>query len=246
MLEKDLQNLGLSEKEARVYITSLKLGKSSVQNIAKESGVNRATTYVIIEGLIKKGLISSILEGKKQFFFAESPEKLNILFRDQELEIRKKQEYLEKILPDLKTLNTSINGKPAVRFFEGKEGARAIAEELYTDKNTDLIRAFYSYDLLLEMFPKEEIDNLRKRRVLKGMKKIKVITNDEQNRLETDAEVIRIKSKENPITSDIAIFGDKIRIIVQKGEFVGLIIDNKEMSNTLKTLFDLAWKGLKK
>lgn len=244
MLEKDLENLGLSEKEAKVYIASLQLGKSSVQNISKKAGVNRATTYVIIDELSKKGLISSIYEGKKQYFFAEAPEKLNLLFRDQELEIKRKQKYLQEIIPNLKAINTNKGGKPMIRFFEGKEGVRAIAEELYTGKNKETVRAFYSYDLLTQMFPKEEIDNLRQRRVAKGIK-TNVITNDDQNRLKTDAEVIRIKSKDNPITSDIAIIGDKTRIIIQKGEFAGLVIENKEISNTLKTLFDLAWKGLK-
>jgi sugar-specific transcriptional regulator TrmB len=244
MLEKDLQNLGLSEKEAKVYLASLQIGKSSVQNIAGKAGVNRATTYVIIEELMKKGLMSSSHEEKKQYFFAEAPEKLNILFRDQELEIKKKQEYLQKVLPDLKTLNTSTNGKPVVRFFEGKEGMRAIAEEFYITKQHEAARMSYSYDLLLNNFTKEELDEMRKRRKLKGVK-VKSIVNDELNRLVTDAEVIRIPAKEIGFTTDMAIFGDKIRIVTQKGPLIGLIIENKEISNTLKILFDLAWKQLK-
>lgn len=245
MLEKDLQNLGLSEKESKVYLTSLQLGKSSVQNISKKSGVNRATTYVIINELIRKGLMSSSLEGKKQYFFAEAPEKLNILFRDQELEIRKKMEHLEKILPDLKTINTSSNGKPVVRFFEGKEGMRAIAEELFETKKDDSISMIYSYDKLLKMFSKEEIDSMRKRRQTRQIR-ARIITNDDQSQLKTDAKVIRLSSKKFNIESDIAIFGDKIRIVTQKENPVGVIIENREISKTLKILFDLAWENLNK
>lgn len=245
MLEKDLENLGLSEKEARVYISSLQLGKSSVQNIAKKAGVNRATTYVIIESLIKKGLISSSTEGKKQFFFAESPEKLNILFRDQELEIKRKQEHLEKILPDLKTLNMSTNGKPVVRFFEGKAGMRAIAEELFDIKKDASVSMIYSYDKLLKTFSQSEIESMRKRRQAKQIK-ARILTNDEHNQLTTDAKIIRLSSKKYNIESDIAIFGDKTRIVTQNENPVGLIIENKEISKTLKILFDIAWDNFAK
>lgn len=68
MLEQQLKQLGFADKEAKVYLASLKLGSNTIQEIARSAGVNRATTYVIIEKLIKKGLMSSIKKGKKTFF----------------------------------------------------------------------------------------------------------------------------------------------------------------------------------
>ena len=43
-LDKELQKIGLSEKEAKVYLAALELGQASVQNIARKAEVNRATT----------------------------------------------------------------------------------------------------------------------------------------------------------------------------------------------------------
>ena len=64
MFERELVEIGLNEKEAKVYLASLELGQSAVQGISSRSGVNRATTYFIIEGLTAKGLISSFHQGK--------------------------------------------------------------------------------------------------------------------------------------------------------------------------------------
>ena len=64
-LEFKLKELGLAEKEAKVFLASLELGSSAVQEIAKKAEINRATTYVIIEKLMKKGLMSSV-GGKRQ------------------------------------------------------------------------------------------------------------------------------------------------------------------------------------
>ncbi|MDZ4385041.1 MAG: helix-turn-helix domain-containing protein, partial [Candidatus Moranbacteria bacterium] len=76
MLEKDLQEIGLNEKEARVYLSALELGQSTVQDIAKKALVNRATTYFVIESLMKSGLMSSFQKGKKQYFVAADPDRL--------------------------------------------------------------------------------------------------------------------------------------------------------------------------
>jgi len=55
MLIQELQKLGLSDKESKVYLASLELGPAPIAAIAKQASVNRPTTYVIIESLIKKG-----------------------------------------------------------------------------------------------------------------------------------------------------------------------------------------------
>lgn len=243
MDHRELVNLGLTDKEAKVYLAALELGKTPVQKIAQKAGVNRATTYVVIKGMMKKGLMSSYHEDKKQFFFAESPEKLNILFKNQEQELKRKQEYLEKILPELKGLNIAKEGKPVVRYFEGKEGMRAMGEEFFLTKHIEPARMIFSYDLLSNVFSESEQSEMRKKR-LKKQVKVRSIMNDELNRVGSNkvpfAEDMIVSAKKYPITSDIAFFGDKVRIATQKGDLVGLIIENKEIANTLKTLFDLA------
>ena len=57
-LIQELGHLGLSEKEAAVYLASLELGPAPVQDISHKAKVNRATTYVMIESLMGRGLIS--------------------------------------------------------------------------------------------------------------------------------------------------------------------------------------------
>lgn len=242
---RELNYLGLNEKEAKVYLAALELGKSSVQNIAKKADVNRATTYVIIESLIKKGLISTANENKKQYFIAEAPEKLSLLFREEAMAIQRKQEYLDRLLPELKSLRQNDKDKPVVRFFEGKAGLRAMSEEFFLSDHNEPAQMIYSVDLLSEVFSDEEIKKIRERRQNKKIS-VQAIVNDKNKKLKTDAEFYRVDYKTHPITADIAFFGDKIRIATQKDNLVGLIIENKEISDTLKTLFKLAFENLQK
>lgn len=73
MLAKILQNIGLTEKEAKVYLACLELGPQPVSEIAKKARINRVTAYDILEKLLKKGLVNFVTKEKIKFFNATDP-----------------------------------------------------------------------------------------------------------------------------------------------------------------------------
>jgi len=52
-----LQEVDLSQNEARIYETLVDLGEIGVAEIAQESGVNRRNVYDIMDRLQEKGLV---------------------------------------------------------------------------------------------------------------------------------------------------------------------------------------------
>jgi hypothetical protein len=152
---------------------------------------------------------------------------------------------LDKILPDLKSLNVAIKEKPVVRYYEGKSGIRAISEEFYLAKHKEPARLIYSYDLLKEYFTEEELLQMRTKRQKLDVKAV-ILVNDKNNQLKTDAKKYIVDAKEFPISNDIAIFDNKVRIVIQKGDLAGFVIENEEIYKTFKTLFDLAIEGIKR
>src|SRR5689334_22685697 len=98
---KELEDIGLSEKEARVYLAALELGRTTAEKLATQAKVNRSTTYVQLESLMQKGLMSTYVEGKKTYFAPESPEFLRQVFVKQQAELAAKKGGLEQILPEL-------------------------------------------------------------------------------------------------------------------------------------------------
>ena len=53
-LVKALKNIGLNEKEARIYISLLQIGKTTAYQVSRHSGLKKPTVYVILEELIDK------------------------------------------------------------------------------------------------------------------------------------------------------------------------------------------------
>ena len=62
-IKEILIDFGLSEHEALVYLSSLMLGPSTVNKIAKHSGVKRTTVYPVVESLKRKGIMNIQLKG---------------------------------------------------------------------------------------------------------------------------------------------------------------------------------------
>lgn len=104
MIANELKSLGFTEKEALVYLAGLALGPSAVQVISRESGVNRATTYVIIEQLSKRGLFASSKRGKKRYFSAAHPDRIVEWIESEMRMLQERFEKMQGIIGDLKTL----------------------------------------------------------------------------------------------------------------------------------------------
>src|SRR6266851_2346010 len=117
-LVSHIEELGLSNKEARVYLACLSIGPSSVQRIADESGIKRVTTYVILESLVGLGLVSQSVKGKKTYFIAEDPINLERLISRREQELKEQKQNFNQILPELKTLKTQPKDAPSVKFYD--------------------------------------------------------------------------------------------------------------------------------
>src|SRR4030042_4827088 len=98
---QELKKIGLSDKESKIYLTSLSRGPETAPNLAKNSNIVRPTAYVIIDSLIVKGLMSSYDQDKKTYFTAEAPEHLVSLLRLQKKDIEEKEREIEKLIPEL-------------------------------------------------------------------------------------------------------------------------------------------------
>ncbi|MDQ1284509.1 MAG: TrmB protein [Patescibacteria group bacterium] len=250
MLEKEISKLGLSEKEAKVYLASLELGPSPVQAISLKAKVNRATTYVVIDSLMEMGLMSTYDEGKKTYFAAEQPERFLDYLKSREAEAREKTRILEEKMPELKSL-FAFKDKPIVKYYEGIEGLRSVQNDIAESlKSGDDILIFLPYDDFFNsgLIPKFR-DNV-KHRVAKKIN-AKIIYTSRKGRqydYEKDGrknltECLYIDYKDYPTRGGMNIYGDKIFMIDYLGKTGGIVVENRVLANMMKSLFLLCWRA---
>lgn len=242
-LELELKKLGLSDKEAKVYLALLEIGEGPVQEIAQKAGVNRATTYVILDSLMKQGMVSTVEKGKKTYYAAESPRALLRLFRLQEKEIQEKEAEFKRVLPELEGIHNLSGEKPRVRYFEGKEGLRAMQEDFLKSGVSELLAVFSSDDFR-NIFTEEERKRYTDRREALGISVRSIYTrSDGPVPNPPPGKRIFVPKEKFPFSSDITIYGNRIAMATLRGKLIGVIIDSEEIAGTLRLVFELAWRG---
>lgn len=248
IFESALKKLGLKDKEAAIYLACLQLGPSAVQPIARRAKVVRATAYVIIESLMEMGLITKYREGKKTLFSAEPPRQLVRLLEKQKEEIDDKQRDLDKILPELQVFMKGSDDKPTVRYFAGREGLRAMRQEMvmYTQAG-DLWRNFTPIDHLDAVFQRSQI--IYQQRVAKKIN-ARTIFSTRSPELKRHilegayySEARFIPPDMFPSSSGMTIFRDRIAIGNFTGNLGGVVVESEAMADMMTRLFDLAWRG---
>lgn len=247
MRPQELTKIGLSEKEAAVYLALLELGSDTVQNIGKKANVNRATTYVILDSLAKKGVVSTVEKGKKTYFAAESPETLVRLLHLRDAEMKEQDRQLRELLPQLKGIYNLAENKPVVRFYEGKDGLRVMHDEFLrsSDREIDMI---YSRDHVERVFTDEERKDIGRERKEKG-KKIRTLytyTGSPLSEIVGETTRRQLPSDQFMISCDVAISGNRVRIASLGKALSGVVIEDIDIANTLRSIFNLAWEAAEK
>lgn len=241
-LDTKLKELGLSEKEARVYLSALEMGPAAVQQIAKHASVNRPTTYVMIESLTKRGLMSSFEKGKKRYFNAEPPERLRTLFHSERRAIDEKEHMLDDLLPELRALS-GVTELPKVRFYEGAEGLEAIHEDLLRVRDIDVVTIFSNDDAQKVLHP-EHMEPFRKKLLERKAKERFIYTSSiPPGDIPKEWEGRRVPKEKFPFSGEVSTYGDRVALLSYRGKLVGVLIESKELAQTVRAIFELAWEA---
>lgn len=248
-LARELTHFGLSEKEAAVYIASLELGPSPVQDISHKAKVNRATTYVMIESLSGRGLMSTYVRGKKRFYVAETPDRLRTIIRLKQKELEEQENELEGVLPMLMALFNVDGAKPQIRYLEGPEGLQTVRDQYTALKGESL--------QIVPMDDVEELDQIVERRP----EHLKKFVESEKSSYRAllvmkDPDTSKIPMAPNgesrivpadkfPIHAEISVRENYVFLFSYKSAILSVVIVSQEIADAIRALFNLAWEGAK-
>lgn len=246
-MEQKLIRLGLSHKEARVYLALIELGSASISLIAQRSRINRTTVYDVIVHLVEQGLATKAAGTKKQEYIAEPIEKLPMLLEKRAEILAQQANEAKKLVEELRTLSKNTGGKPQIRYFDGAEGIKSLYEDSLLSR--EHIRSFSSTESL-ESFDQHYLHQYYRRRATKRIP-IQAIINDIPSAYiykKEDPELareIRIVPKEKmDIKPEIYMYENKVAIFSLKEKFA-LLIESEDISHAFKKLYDLAWEHAK-
>src|SRR3989344_4835612 len=132
-----LKELGMTDGEIKTYHALFKLGKTTTGALIKEAGISASKIYIILDKLIKKGLVNYIIKNKTKYFQANDPIKIINLIEEKEKDLERQKQKTKEILPQLRL---SLEEKEEVRapiVLEGLEGLKYLLNQIYEDLDKD-------------------------------------------------------------------------------------------------------------
>jgi len=238
-LTQKLLEFGLNEKEAAFYLAALEFGKATLTDITEKAAINRTTGYAVVSSLKDKGLIKTFIQKRKKYYLASDPEDLQRL-------IDQKASLLKHLMPQLKGISNVMQKKPKISFYEGASGIISIFMDNLTARDELLtIAGEKTFNAMIL----DKVPNYVKQRVDKKILLKLIAPNSETMRQWQlkDREQLRITKlipKEKfPLKVNIDIYNNKVAL-TSPDEMVGLIIESKDIADSMKTVFNLVWSTI--
>lgn len=239
--EQVLKQIGLTDKEVKVYLACLQLGEASVLQLSKKADIKRPHVYNLVESLSTLGLLSQTQKREKTLYIPENPKRLKQI-------VKQREEKINQILPSLNALyNVPRGTKPNIKIYEGKMAMMNIYDEMF-EKAEEIY--FFGVDIvkLQKVLP----DTWNSFYQYYGKRKMSV--KELLNFGESEMEYIRGHQDENyrirmipkhykfNFYSDNALYEDKL-IISSLDHLFSLVIESGDLLKTYRTLFELAWES---
>lgn len=242
-LSKILKNIGLEENEAEVYLASLSLGPTTVLKIARSSEIKRTTLYGVIESLKNKGLMRVETKGLKSLYVAENPEYLDTM-----LETKKRE--LNSNLANFMALYKLQGSESSMKYYTGLKAMKRVYLSTLDDiRNGDEYLVITNqkkwFELDSDFWMKEYIEERAKLPC-----KTRLISQDsdlarEHQKFQKNYnEEFKIFKQGTNIDIDMVLTNQKLIIVDLSEPLTTLVIENKNIINLQKQLFEVIWQSL--
>jgi len=129
-----LYQLGLTQNQAKLYLTLLDIGKSTAGLLAKETKMARQEVYRILQELYDIGLIEKTISNPMEFQSVGIQDCVSILMLEKTRQFEKVQLRLEKLFYQYRNNKTSSSkGEFKFQLIPGKKLANAQREKMLED-----------------------------------------------------------------------------------------------------------------
>lgn len=240
-----LQSVGFSDKEMGVYLALLKVGKGSVLVISKDSGVDRTTTYRILQSFLNMPIAQTFLEDGKTKWAALNPRYLVDY-------IQKKKRIVTELFPDLEALYNLNEEKPRLVYFEGKDGlADLVASMVKETKNRGEMLSFSAPGAASGYYSTKRFENISNERVEKQILSRILIPSIEGVPGYKEGEdwknwrhIKIVNSQKFPFKASFDVWNNKVALLTTKSHPIGVVVESKDIADTFRSIFNIVWGSI--
>jgi sugar-specific transcriptional regulator TrmB len=234
-----MQNLGLDENEAAVYLALLELGEANVASVSKKTGIRRTSVYPVLDRLVSLNLASQIKLKAKTNYIAEDPEAVLKLYRSRLDDFSGYVDYL-------KDIKGGYSKRPKVFFFDGAEGFKKIWKFIFASRSKEYLITTDPREMLGFVREGYITEKVIKEKIKKGIKSKQLVASSEYAK-----DIVAKDAKENRVSKILPhnyklpftkiVVDDKVALISPQSENIILLIESEALAKTERSTFEALW-----
>ncbi|MFO0882195.1 MAG: helix-turn-helix domain-containing protein [Candidatus Saccharimonadales bacterium] len=243
-IQKLLKDLGFKQAEAETYWTLLRLDNVSIRKVAEKSGINRGTTYEAIKALVQAGLVIVKKSGAREYYTAESPEKIYDLIRDKRKSLWRSQQEAQKVIPEVIAKRARPEGKPIVKYYEDDEGVVTILKDVLQTVSRLNSPEYYVYSSkALRQYIYRKFPRFTERRIEEGVFVKVIAVGEGGDKVDSSERKWLPNPNDEQLSSYTIIYGTKVAHISISRDLTpyGVVIDDVGTANMQRLLFEQLW-----
>jgi predicted transcriptional regulator len=235
---KHLEELGLSDKEARVYMALLPRQDTGTSNLIRATGLHGQFVYMALERLEELGLARHVIQNGRKKFSANPPDRILALVEEKKLSAQ----------AVVRQLREQFAGKHEQSFevFQGDTAfvahEFALLESMPEGSSIDILAG--NGDKYVEIFG-VELNEYERIRIEKRISLRYISMSGNPNYLKIMAQTrpffeYRVLPQSAPEV-DTDIYGDKINFMIYGEPVVAFTFTNKKVAEGYKSFFEVLW-----
>ncbi len=239
ILLKTLEDVGFSDKEAKVYLALLELSSGAVSQVAQLTDLKTPIIYVVLEKLIKQGYVTKVPEKKVNEYQALDA---SIILGQAKLNAKN----LEQMLSVFQTLPNKNKKRPKLHYIETKEGILKIYDEMINARQGFFV---ISHKKVKEEFPgamERWVKNFAKSRFqLKGL----YLTSDSPGDImlakimKKVGQKVKILPGLEKMNMYFTVYDDKLAMtFLDEGPFM-VLVESAGLFDSMKPITEMLWLG---
>ena len=242
----DFSEIGLENRDKRVYEALVLSPQSSLRKIAADTGINRGSVYESVKKLTESGLVGSIEIGKQRRYTAADPSAIAELIRERRDQLDASERRAAHYIATLEVTPEIAALAPFATFYEDTDGVAAILRDVIsTCRETGQAYRVISTKHVRE-FIYHNFRNFTQRRIAEdiAVRVIAVGTGGSQDSL-SERRWLEATRGDAPNCYTL-IYGNKTAFIslTDTNVLSGIVIDNGGVAQLQKELFDHLWNTL--
>lgn len=249
-MEKELQELGLEEKEAQIYLACLAQNAPTPTLIAKLTGLKRATIYFYLDKLKEKNLIEWEIHKARKHISPVPPRRgLTWYVKKKKEEVERSEALIKGLLAEFERIPHNKTSDSKVYYYEGVESVRfaigkllASRKDIYWLGSMESMVSVTGEDWWYKTFTTKR---LQQGTTTYGITDRRILQYPKFSEMKEGKRFFRFLEENFTIPAVLGVFGDSICLFSHdKNKLRLVLVENPLMAQTVRFLFKALWSAL--